>query len=92
MGALGSAGAAQPQLPGSGEAKEVLVVRTKCRSKGWPGRALVLSSSPLSWETGPVQSSALLLWHLTPLPPHAPCLLDKGTFRHRSGHASDLRV
>lgn len=48
VGALGSAGAAQPQLPGSGEAKEVLVVRTKCRSKGWPGRALVLSSSPLS--------------------------------------------
>ena len=39
MGALGSAGAAQPQLPGSVGAKEVLVVRTKCQSKGWPGLA-----------------------------------------------------
>lgn len=39
VGALGSAGAAQPQLPGSVGAKEVLVVRTKCQSKGWPGLA-----------------------------------------------------
>lgn len=36
MGALGSAGAAQPQLPGSVGVKEILVVGTKRWNKGWP--------------------------------------------------------
>lgn len=47
VGALGSAGAAQPQLPGSGGAEEILAVQS-ARARDGHGRALVRSCSCLS--------------------------------------------
>lgn len=95
LGSLGTAESARPQFPAPREANG-LVVSTKSHKKDMaqlgPCAHLTPSSSSLRAHTQPMQSPKFLLWHFTPLPPPAPCLLATGAYRHHPSCASDLPV